>query len=197
MPTTSMTVADAWSRIDAWLRFNAPDSFRLPSGGSENDIEATEKLTGCRLPADVRESYRIHNGSNRIWIFQQGFLIPLGGASPEPDFSVVGIWTAMLQCAEMMKDERGTPKGPISTDWWNRGWIPLTENDCGDYICIDTVPARGGRVGQVIDWWHEQAATGVLAASWREWLVQLVGKLESGACRFDPAGSGSIQSKQK
>ncbi|HVS36913.1 MAG TPA: SMI1/KNR4 family protein [Gemmataceae bacterium] len=198
MPTTLMTVADAWSRIDAWLRANAPENFRLPPGASEKEIEAAEKILGCRLPADVHESYRIHDGSNRIWLFRQGFLMPLGGAASEAaDFSIVGIWTGMLQCAEMMKDERGSPKGPIKTDWWNLGWIPLTENDCGDYICIDMVPESPGQVGQVIDWWHEQAATDVLAPSWREWLADLVTRLEAGAYRFDSAGSGAVQPTQK
>jgi cell wall assembly regulator SMI1 len=190
-----MTVADSWKRVEAWLSVNvSAGSFKLPQAASNADIERAETAMGCRMPEDVHESYRIHNGSNRIWLFQQGFLMPLGGASAEgEDYTVVGLWTGMLQCMETMKNERGTPKGPIKTDWWNQGWIPLTENEGGDYICIDLVPETGGHVGQVIDWWHEQAATAVLANSWADWLANLATQLEAGKCRFDPNGSGTIQ----
>jgi cell wall assembly regulator SMI1 len=195
MARSHFIVVDAWARIEAWLATNAPTrSFSLPSGASKAEINRAERGLGCQLPEDVRESYRIHNGSNGIWLFQQGFLMPLGdAASHSSDYTVVGLWTGMLQCAEMMNDARGTPRGPIKSAWWNRNWIPLTENKGGDYICVDLVPESGGLVGQIIDWSHEQAATAVLANSWSEWLADLAAHLDTGMCRFDHDGSGTIR----
>ncbi|MEX0718596.1 MAG: SMI1/KNR4 family protein [Planctomycetaceae bacterium] len=192
MPSALPNVSDAWDRIESWLRANAPaDSCELSEGASIADIKRAEAVMGCRLPDDVRESYRIHNGSNRTWLFQQGFLMPLGDEA-EP-CTVVGIWTGMLDCAEMMKNERGTPNGPIKADWWNQKWIPLTENDGGDFICVDLAPESGGRIGQVIDWSHELAATVVLEKSWCDWLESLAVRLESGGCRFAVDGYGGIE----
>ena len=72
-----------------------------------------------------------------------------------------------------MAGERSEPEGPIQTDWWNNAWLPLTENDDGDYVCLDFAPAAGGTVGQIIDWSHELGATRVLANSFGEWLAKL------------------------
>lgn len=51
--------------------------------------------------------------------------------------------------------------------------MPLTENDCGDYVCLDFAPARGGKKGQVIEWWARGGARRVLADSFTEWLESL------------------------
>lgn len=99
-------------------------------------------------------------------------------------YGVVDLWRAMLDVGEAMSQERSSPAGPIRDDWWHRMWVPLTENECGDFVCLDFAPAPGGRVGQVIDWWHEQGATRVLATSFAEWLAGLA---EPGVAG-DPAG---------
>jgi cell wall assembly regulator SMI1 len=70
-------------------------------------------------------------------------------------------------------DFTSKPKGPIRTHWWNVGCIPITYDHCGDYLCVDMVPGNGGHVGQIIDWWHEQGATEVVAHSFVEWLSNL------------------------
>jgi cell wall assembly regulator SMI1 len=88
---------------------------------------------------------------------------------------VLDLWQAMALVGEAMAVERGSPDGPIGDDWWNSRWVPLTENECGDMICLDFAPAPGGIVGQVIDWWHEQGPTRVLAPSFEEWLAGIYG----------------------
>lgn len=44
-------------------------------------------------------------------------------------------------------------------------------------------PAKGGKKGQVFDWWHEQGATDLLANDVGEWLLQVAKDLEDGKCQ--------------
>src|SRR5687768_15301119 len=63
-------VSTSWARIKAWLRGNLPETLAdLCPGASAALIEEFENTIGRRLPDDVRESWRIHNG-------QEGFNIP-------------------------------------------------------------------------------------------------------------------------
>jgi cell wall assembly regulator SMI1 len=170
------TITAIWDRIEAGIRARDPDERRsLPASASFDDIRRVEDAIGLQLPQAVRESYLLHDGSNGIYICEQGFLMPLIGSEKGSlqDYSILNLWQRMLPVAKMMAQERSNPAGPIRDDWWHLRWVPLTENECGDYVCLDFGPAEGGRKGQVIDWWHEQGATRVLANSFTEWLAGL------------------------
>ena len=181
-----MSVAEAWARSEARLRTQQPDALRdLPGGADPAEIARVEAELGVSLPEDARASYRLHNGSGGIWVCEQGFLMPLTapGSGPLPNHGVLDLWRMMAQVGDAMAAERSTPVGPIRADWWHPKWVPLTENESGDFVCLDLAPAAGGRVGQVIDWWHEQGATRVLAGSFGEWLASLA---EPGAAADGP-----------
>jgi cell wall assembly regulator SMI1 len=62
----------------------------------------------------------------------------------------------------------------------NPRWIPITENQCGDNIFLDLDPDEGGSVGQIVDWWHEQALSKLVSASFDGWLQDIVAALEQG-----------------
>jgi cell wall assembly regulator SMI1 len=52
-----------WDRIHRWLDANAPTGYgHLRPGASAKAIQAAEQAMGLKLPADVKESYRIHDG---------------------------------------------------------------------------------------------------------------------------------------
>jgi cell wall assembly regulator SMI1 len=60
-----MSVRESWSRIATWAAANIPSNeFRLAPGATEREIVDLEEVEGCPLPEDVRESYRIHNGTD-------------------------------------------------------------------------------------------------------------------------------------
>ena len=80
------------------------------------------------------------------------------------------------------------PSGPIRTDWWNTKWIPFVDNEQGDQLCVDLNPAKGGKKGQVIDWWHEKGAYKVVADSVGEWLAAVAKDLEKGTFVAIPSG---------
>lgn len=171
-----MSIADSWARIEHALRSRAGGDFKpLPLGASRDDIRQVESELGTNLPDAFRESYALHNGSGGRWACEQGFLMPLIAPSEGPlvGYGILDLWRAMRDVAEAMSNERSSPTGPIRNAWWDQMWVPLTENECGDFVCLDLAPAPGGKRGQIIDWNHEQGATRVLAAGFGEWLAIL------------------------
>ncbi|WHI47660.1 SMI1/KNR4 family protein [Microbulbifer sp. VAAF005] len=60
---SSETLSKSWSRIHIWLKKNAPqiyDALNPPATGTE--IEKLESVIGYKLPRDLYELYKIHNG---------------------------------------------------------------------------------------------------------------------------------------
>ncbi len=133
MATAKTTVKGAWQRIEAWLQANDPSGqLTMPPGADADQIARAEVVLGTKLPPAVRESYALHSGSNRIWIFEQGYLLPLTAEAVRKKafraYNLVNMWEQMCQLGEMMEAERSEPSGPIKSDWWNNRWIPLTDN---------------------------------------------------------------------
>lgn len=187
-------VTTAWARINAWLQANDQmGKLRLPPGVPSKEIAEAESILGLQFPPDVRASYELHNGRYGLWIFEEGFLLPLtrDPACP-PTFqgnNVIDIWRLSLPNAEY-DGERSQPQGPIKTDWWNKRWIPIIDNECGDDVCLDLDPPLGGTLGQVIDWGHEYGAIRVIAKSFAEYLSNHADALESGKYRIYDGGGG-------
>jgi cell wall assembly regulator SMI1 len=58
-------VAAAWARIERWFATHLPDrALRLRPPASEAAIAEAEEQLGRRLPADLRASYRVHDGQD-------------------------------------------------------------------------------------------------------------------------------------
>lgn len=177
----SSSVRDAWARLETWLGAKLPGQ-ALPDGASNDDITRAEAAIGLPFPAELSELYKRHNGSNRIWLCERGFIIPL--YDPEGEH-LVDSWTFMKSMVEKGAfSQKSEPIGPIKADWWNTKWIPVTANLGGDYICVDLDPGPGGTKGQVIAWWHEKGASEVLAEGVGAWLSGVAEDLEDGS--FDP-----------
>ncbi len=121
-----------WKRIETWLYENSPDgAISLPGGASEADLRHAESIIGLNLPKDLREPYKIHNGSNRLSIVHGkiivGYLMPIVKPGDLPRrrrallSEVVGTWESMKGMAEegYFKGMKSNPNGPIRADWWN------------------------------------------------------------------------------
>src|SRR5256885_571286 len=101
-------VRESWERVAAWLHANdASGKLALPAGASPEELAEAEAALGMTLPGDLRESYLTHNGSNRIWLFEGGCLMPLTGQAVRPRalraYNVVSTWTSMREAAEGMR----------------------------------------------------------------------------------------------
>jgi cell wall assembly regulator SMI1 len=159
-----------------------PVFFNPLPGATEEELRATESSLGVRLPEDVRASYLIHNGmADTGAFFENQHLLSLQ--------RVVDHWNMSNEGQEYLLKEYGDvkskPTGPIRNDWWNKGWIPITDSGGGGILCIDMTPGAGGRIGQVIRYHHECGPTVVLAPSLREFFSQFADHLEAGKYERD------------
>lgn len=176
----------AWKRIESWMSCHAPTNceFPLAVGIADAKFVEAEKHFGFSVPADFKKSYARHNGSNYVSIFA---IFGLGYWMPLPD--VVSDWEGMTTLLESgVFEDPGFvshPKGPIRKDHWNRKWVPFTCAHTGDFLAIDLAPAKGGKKGQIIYWWHEVGAVTVVAESFTDLICQFASQLERGIYTFN------------
>jgi cell wall assembly regulator SMI1 len=198
---TVAKLSSAWERIIRWHHAHLPKYLAenrsadklLRNGASEEELDAAEEDIGLRFPADVRESYRLHNGSESEYgILPWGFyLLPLD--------NVVESWRMWHSHVEngAFDGEVSRPEGPIRPVHWNTRWIPISHNSGGDHQCVDLDPAPGGRSGQVIEFNHEVGPVRILATGFGEWLRVYAEQLEAGRYRYDPRDLWVIPIKRK
>ena len=63
-PKPAKTVDEAWDRIEAWLKANAKTWKPLRRGATDAQIARAERDLRLMLPADVRDSYLRHDGTD-------------------------------------------------------------------------------------------------------------------------------------
>jgi cell wall assembly regulator SMI1 len=184
-----------WDRIHVWLAEHAPEvlaSLRPPA--TNEQVRAAEEAMGVHFPADVKACYRIHDGQGAVEGEYEppGFLYGWEWHSLE---DVLGEWRTHKELVDdgtFTSDIRSNPRGPIRDDWWHPKWIPLTANGGGDHHCLDLAPKRGGRVGQIIIWWHDDSHRVVLARSLTQWLADFADELEAGEYTTSPDYHGLV-----
>ena len=174
---TSATIRGLWERVERWYLENAPaDTLSLGPPASREEIGSTESVLAAHLPADVVDSYLVHNGSNETGVFEFGrYLLSLD--------EIINCWP--LAENPEYSHFHSTPTGPIRNDIWNLGWIPLTDNGAGDHVCADLVPGEHGVIGQIIQYSHEVGPQRVLANSFADWLTRFTDELELGRFSYD------------
>jgi cell wall assembly regulator SMI1 len=136
------------------------------------------------FPDDLRRYLTRHDGSGDFFI--SPYKIGGGGQMLMALEGIVAIWHHLVDAAVDLEKsgEFGEQIGPVKQNYWNRRWVPFTENGCGDYIFVDLDPGNDGTVGQIVDWWHEKAQSTFQSASLREWLNEVVGEIKKGVYTF-------------
>jgi cell wall assembly regulator SMI1/predicted DNA-binding WGR domain protein len=148
----SDSVDDAWNRIEAWLATNLPDTHKsLCPPAKVKEITAFEHAVGLKLPDDLKQSYRRHNGQEHVsaGIIFGLPLLPLAAAR--------GCWESWRGYDRSKKrkynfDDEATcfPLDFVQPVYFTRNWIPISEDAGGNHIAIDMSPGRLGIEGQVI-----------------------------------------------
>src|SRR5688572_21495273 len=145
-----------WKRIHTWLDANAPKGYgRLRPGASAEAIRAAEKAMGLKLPADVKASYRIHDGQGN-----------------EPGL-IGGEGWCLLTLREMVKTWRrwsGDDPGYAAR-------VPVAWGGAGDYIFVHLGPGGEGP-GRLIVQRSDTDEPDPVAPSFRSWLEDFADKLE-------------------
>ena len=185
---------EIWSRIESWLRVNAPQILEtLQPGISDTQITELENFLSIRFPEDVRSSYRIHNGQSS---YEYGFIDGREFLSVERIKDEWQVWKELLDSGTFQKedgqDQGSDPAPGICNVWWSPKWIPLTYDGSGNHDCLDLNPTDRGTVGQIITMWHDDATREIVAPSFRAWLQQYAEGLESGRFIFSEEYAGIV-----
>jgi len=160
-----------WSDYAAWLG-REPD---WSTGASAEALLEAECQLGHEFPMHLRALLSVHDGC----------------ADLLPDYGdLLSVREVLESCQLMIDLERdegaefnrnARTQGPVKRRWYNRAWIPFALAPNGDHLCLDLDPAKGGRVGQVISWYHDHGTRAVLAPSLLFWCEELLSVARDGA----------------
>lgn len=180
----------AWRKIE-WELYQLDPVLvkRLPPGATHEALASAEAELEVRFPVDVRRYFQVHDGFGSGMDFSVRTEQNSGLYLLMPLHEMVRSWKTLrdigadLQVNEGMFSE---PMGPIKSSWYDRAWIPFTDNCQGDHHCMDFSPEEGGEVGQIIFWWHEKGATEIVAYTFLDWFTALAEGLASGEYSIHP-----------
>lgn len=194
-----------WKRVEDWLNTHAPELIRLlQPGASEEDIQQTEALLNVTFPEDIKESYRIHNGSGSL--FPESHLIVKSHALLSLK-DMVDYWH---MCMSVPPLEEQYPDEPMDLDPefpeepeenWRTTLSPVQEyavllEEGYDHqlipflcwfdegmLCFDTDPIHNTS-GMIIEYFA-QSGFSFYASSWRDLLSSFADDLEAGKYRIE------------
>ncbi len=162
----------AWQRIDRWLGEHAKDvAESLRPGASVAQLDQAAEVLGQALQVEHVESLQVHDGQDREWLFDGWALLPID--------EVVAQWqrmTGVLDAGGFAEFET-EPDSGIRQGWWRRGWIPFAADGFGNLLCLDADPAGSGRVGEVVEFWHDDAVRGRRAVGLKAWMQKVAREL--------------------
>jgi cell wall assembly regulator SMI1 len=145
-----------WKRIHDWLDENAPADYgNLRPGASADAIRKVEQAMGLKLPADVKASYRVHDGQGN-----EPGLIGGEGWCLLPLQDMVARWRKWIEQSQRFRD-----------------CVPVAWGGRGDYIFLDLGPAAEP-LGCVIVQRSDTDGADPVAPSFRSWLADFADKLE-------------------
>jgi cell wall assembly regulator SMI1 len=147
---------EVWKRIEGWLDENAPAGYaNLRPGASAEAIQAAEEAMGLKLPADVKASYRVHDGQSN-----EPGLIGGEGWCLLPLQQMVAWWRKWCEQSQRFRE-----------------CVPVAWGGAGDYIFIDLSPTTTSP-GCIIVQRSDTDGPDPVASSFRSWLEEFAEKLE-------------------
>ena len=141
--------------------------FTLPKGASASAIQATEKTLGVTFPPEVRAFYVTHDGGSddEAYNCNSRVLLSLDG--------IVSQWSIWKQLFDggAFTGNQAKPSVGIQNTWWIPEWIPMTYDGAGNHDVLDLSPAEGGKLGQMMSFWHDDASRTLKAPDFLSWLA--------------------------
>lgn len=174
---------ELWRRIEPVL---ANLGFELPPGASHDDVVRAEQVLGISLPADYRESVRIHDGTFDYLIedWQLDTLVDIVKGRSMFDALVADGSLSLGDVFRVQTD------GPVRPQRWNRAWIPIGSNTSSDHLLLDLDPPAGGTRGQLLRLTHEAGKVTVIAPTFRAFLARFADDLEHD--RYEAVRDGDV-----
>lgn len=126
---------------------------QLPPPASAAALDEAERRIGRPLPADLRALYLIADGDGigyqRHYLFEGNAwmalesLVAVNADLSEPVWFGWNLgWDSVVFDAD--------PPGTVRRCGGYPGWLPFATREDGNFLAVDTAPARNGRPGQVI-----------------------------------------------
>lgn len=131
-----------WTRITDLL---PEDAVNGPT--SEEAVRALEAHIGSELPAQLRESVLLHDGTT----------------DSNASFDAFGGWLLSVDEMQAVWDMWVEVSESVETGFHN-SWVPVTADGAGNNYCVDV------ETGAVIDMDHEVGPNESYASSWVEFL---------------------------
>jgi len=154
-----------WKRIRAWLDEHAPAGYgHLRPGASADAIQAAEQTMGLKLPADVKASYRVHDGQGN-----EPGVIGGEGWRLLPLHDMVALWRKWCENSQRFRE-----------------CVPVAWGGAGDYIFLDLSPAAESP-GCVIVQRGDADGPDPVASSFRSWLEEFADRLEDDEFAYSEA----------
>ncbi len=138
----------------------------LAQGATDVAIAAAEKDLGQSLPDDVKAFYRRHDGAEDEEAIEGRELLSL-----ERMVGEWKIWKDLYDKGTFETNDHGEPGEGVQKRWYIPQWIPVTYDGSGNHHVIDLAPAQGGVPGQVLSFWHDEAARTVAGRDLLSWLA--------------------------
>ncbi|WP_257065060.1 SMI1/KNR4 family protein [Priestia megaterium] len=172
-----------WNEFEQWLELNyLKDEDIFNAAATEIEIAQAENIMGLKFPESFKDILLMHNGqkSERVGVIGNYDFLSID--------EIVHGWQVMRELfdgGEFEDFEEVEPVGPVKGEfWWNPLWIPIVTNTTGDYICIDLDPSEGGKVGQIITFWHDWEEREVISDSLEKWFQKIVTHLKNGTYKL-------------
>lgn len=165
-----------FDKFKQWLEENYPDGLLdLNPPATNEEIEELTISLGVQLPDEFISILKIHNGQKgeAAWLFDsQEFL------STYRIIEEYNTWKKLQE--KELKNKISTPDSGVKNDWWNKNWIPITSDGCGNSYCLDLLPNQSGTRGQIITLWYEFSQREIVAKSISQWFDEYLNDLYSG-----------------
>jgi cell wall assembly regulator SMI1 len=163
---TTSNISALLGRLEKWLAQHRRHFLEgLRPGASAAELEALHKSVGVPLPEDLKALLSWHNGQKEDTL-----------ARFEQDWLLMGTEEIAAAKHDLDADTEAQSKG------WQRAWIPLLDNDAGDYVCLDTSQAGA----PVREFWQDRTDHPVVAPLLAAWLEEMVNAVERGEYHQDP-----------
>src|SRR5262249_4073735 len=158
------SLPDLLGRLQTWLATYRPRfAAALNPGATPTQLGALEAAIGMKLPQPLRELLAWHNGQ------RPGFV---GGFERN--------W--LLMSTQTITAAKPDLDAGAATTGWHPSWLPVFDDDAGDYLCLDTAlaecPVRAFYLGN-----NEHS---VVAPSLDAWFADFVTNVERGEYVEEP-----------
>lgn len=157
---------------------------------SDAELAALSEHLGCPLPPDLevwlrsveRELPFLYNFS----ALRPARILKRLQGTATIDFS------RHLENVRSWKDGRWAD-GRLQETYWSPRWVPVTQDGCGNEVCVDLAPGPRGRLGQLVQM-EFQDGQGPYLARWPSLAAMLEAHLEVlSAGRFEVDEEGFVE----